>query len=58
MIPVREYIRENKVSAHDGVLEKAKTNSISMRPLRNSDFTQSDAESNANRGVVTVDTLD
>ena len=58
MIPVREYIRESKLSAKDGPLEKVKATGATLRPLRNSDFIQGDVESNANRGVVSVDTLD
>ncbi|CAD6564086.1 MAG: Phosphoglucomutase-2 [Cyphobasidiales sp. Tagirdzhanova-0007] len=40
MIPVREYIRESKLSAKDGPLEKVKATGATLRPLRNSDFIQ------------------
>ena len=58
MIPVREYIRLNKLSANDGALEAVKTNGVKLRPLRNSDFVASDAEAHANRGMVVVESLD
>jgi hypothetical protein len=58
MIPVREYIRVNKLSANDAALDSVKQNGVKLRALRNSDFTASDAEAHANRGMVMFESLD
>lgn len=58
MIPVREYIRVNKLSSKEGALDDVKANGVKLRPLRNSDFIASDAEAHANRGMVVVESLD
>ncbi|KAL7004099.1 mitochondrial dynamin GTPase Msp1 [Cystobasidiomycetes sp. EMM_F5] len=58
MIPVREYIRDNRLAANVTALDKVKSNGVALRPLRNSDFSTSDAEARANRGVVSVEGLD
>lgn len=58
MIPVREYIRLNKLAANEAALDEVKTNGVKLRPLRNSDFVASDAEAMSNRGMVVVEGLD
>lgn len=58
MIPVRDYIRQNRLSANEGALEKVQAHGVQLRPLRNSDFALGEAEMNANNGIVSAEALD